>query len=249
MATITAHQHFARLFVRYVVMSGLFAASLRCRREMQRWSSSATELDRANLAQQMDEARLQALAPQIEPHFLFNTLATVRSLYGATRGRASMLDNLSPLPDDRIAAHARVESTVGREAVMAESYLSIQQIRMGARLTYSIDVSADLQGAPLPPMMLLTLVENAIKHGVGPQPEGGTISITAARKDGQLLLQVADTGRGFAKQLGNGAGLANVRARLAALYGASARLRLGVNRPHGVIMTIVLPLANTEGAG
>ena len=244
--------YFARFFLRYVVIGGLFAASYTMyRREMQRMEAlQQTELDRAVLAQQMDEARLQTLLAQIEPHFLFNTLATVRSLYRSEpAAAASMLDNLSRYLTIALPRMRESESTVGREAAMAESYLSIQQIRMGARLRYSIDVSADLQGAPLPPMMLLTLVENALKHGVGPQPEGGAIIITAARKDGQLLLQVADTGRGFAKQLGNGAGLANIRARLAALHGASARLRLGVNSPRGVIATIILPLADAEALG
>ncbi len=244
--------YFIRFFLRYVVIGGLFAASYTMyRREMQRMEAlQQTESDRAVLAQQMDEARLQTLLAQIEPHFLFNTLATVRSLYQSEpAAAASMLDNLSRYLTIALPRMRESESTVGREAAMAESYLSIQQIRMGARLRYSIDVSADLQGAPLPPMMLLTLVENALKHGVGPQPEGGAISITAARKDGQLLLQVADTGRGFAKQLGNGAGLANIRARLAALHGASARLRLGVNSPRGVIATIILPLADAEALG
>jgi len=248
----SAISDFVRFYVRYLVIGGLFAASYTMhRRETQRMEAlQQTESDRAVLAMQMDEAQLQTLLAQIEPHFLFNTLATVRSLYQSEpAAAASMLDNLSRYLTIALPRMRESESTVGREASMAESYLSIQQIRMGARLTYSIDVSSDLQGAPLPPMMLLTLVENALKHGVGPQPEGGSISITAARKDGQLLLQVADTGRGFAKQLGTGAGLANIRARLAALHGASARLRLGVNSPRGVIATIVLPLADAGAPG
>lgn len=243
---------FVWYFVRYATIGALFAASYTMhRREMQRMEElQRTELDRANLTQQMDEARLQALLAQIEPHFLFNTLATVRSLYQSEPAvAASMLDNLSRYLAVALPRMRESDSTFGREAALAEAYLSIQQIRMGTRLKFAIDVPDDLQRAHLPPMMLLTLVENAIKHGIGPLAGGGTIRISAARSDGQLTLQVADTGRGFAKQLGSGAGLANIRARLAALYGASARLRLGVNSPHGVIMTIVLPLANTEGAG
>ncbi len=90
-------------------------------------------------------------------------------------------------------------------------------------------------------MMLLTLVENAIKHGVGPLREGGAVSVRALRSEGRCSLEVADTGRGFTTQLGNGAGLANIRARLAARYGGDARLRLSRNEPKGVTATILLP--------
>ena len=240
---------FTQRFVRYLAIGALVGASFTMYRR-QRLRIDAlhqTELDQANLGQQLDEARLQALLAQIEPHFLFNTLANVRSLYQSDPSAAAqMLDNLTRYLTVALPRMRESDSTIGREAALAEAYLGIQQIRMGARLAFSIDVPADLQHAPLPPMMLLTLVENAIKHGLGQLKEGGTITIKATHGGGQLSLQVADTGRGFSKHLGNGAVLANIRARLGALHGASARLRLAVNAPRGVIATIVVPFSAIE---
>jgi len=202
------------------------------------------ELDAAQQRRQMEEARLQALLAQIEPHFLFNTLANVRGLYRVEPATASaMLENLTRYLTIALPRMRESKSTFAREAMLAEAYLAIQQIRMGSRLSFSIDIPPDVEKAPIPAMMVLTLVENAIKHGLGPLPEGGRIAIRAVRTDDQLSLEVADTGRGFAQELGNGGGLANIRARLSSLYGASARLRLSINVPHGVTATITLPRA------
>jgi LytS/YehU family sensor histidine kinase len=145
------------------------------------------------------------------------------------------------------------ESTLGREADLCESYLAIQRIRMGSRLAVAIDVPASLRDASVPPMLVLTLVENAIKHGVGPQREGGSVHLTARRDGARLMLAVADSGQGFVRSSGAGTGLANTRARLAALHGDAAALALGLNEPHGVVATIVLPyvplaMANVETA-
>ncbi|MEP6609507.1 MAG: histidine kinase [Burkholderiaceae bacterium] len=237
--------------LRYLIIGGLFAAVYTMRRrEQQRLEAlQRTELDRARLREQMDEARLQALAAQIEPHFLFNTLANVRSLYQTEPAAAtSMLDKLTRYLTIALPRMREADSTLDREAALAEAYLGIQQIRMGSRLAFSIHVPDDLRRSPMPPMMLLTLVENAIKHGIAPLPEGGAISISATRADGKLIVQVVDTGRGFVANLGSGAGLANIRARLRALYGSSARLGLGLNRPRGVTATLVLPVAGAEVA-
>ena len=133
------------------------------------------------------------------------------------------------------------ESTT--EALLAESYLSIQQIRMGRRLAFEIQIPDSLHDAPVPPMMLLTLTENAIKHGLNPLPEGGTIRISARVEGGQLRLRVVDSGQGFMQSSGGGTGLANIRARLAALYGPAARLNIGFNEPRGVTAIIDLPYA------
>ncbi len=235
---------FVFFFMRHVTLGGLFAAvyTIQVRERLRLAALQQAELDRARQHEQMDEARLQALLAQIEPHFLFNTLANVRSLYQSEPGAAAtMLENLIRYLTIALPRMRESESTFGREATLAEAYLGIQQIRMGRRLTFSIDIPENLQHAPVPAMMLLTLVENAIKHGLGPLPEGGAIEIRATRIEGQLALQVADTGRGFAQELGNGAGLANIRARLATLHGAAARLRLGINTPRGVTATIILP--------
>ncbi len=121
----------------------------------------------------------------------------------------------------RAAADAGRRSTLGREAALTESYLAIQRIRMGRRLTFDFEIPESLREAPMPPMMLLTLTENAIKHGLNPLPEGGFVRVSARVAGGQLRLQVADSGQGFTKTSGGGMGLANTRARLAAMYGGS----------------------------
>ena len=230
--------------LRYGVLILLLAAVLtfyRLREEHETATRQA-ELSRVRSEQQLDEARLAMLQAQIEPHFLFNTLATVRRLYQTDAAAAeAMLSNLMrylavALPEMRAAS-----STLGREAALAESYLEIQRMRMGRRLEFAIDIPQALREAAMPPMMLLTLVENAIKHGVAPVPEGGSVRVSAAAGDGELRLQVADSGQGFTKTSGGGTGLANIRARLAGLYGRAAQVALTQNRPRGVIATIALP--------
>jgi len=114
-------------------------------------------------------------------------------------------------------------------------------MRMGKRLAFEIDVPPDLMEAPFPPLMLPSLVENAIKHGLEPQREGGSVKITASAQDGTLRMSVADTGRGFSETPGAGVGLANIRERLAALYGDKGRLTLEAQEPHGVLATIEVP--------
>jgi signal transduction histidine kinase len=245
----SAGAYYTWYFIRYAALGLLVAAAYAMhRREQQRVAAlRQAELDQALLQEQMDEAHLQTLMAQIEPHFLFNTLANVRSLYQSDPATASaMLDNLVRYLAIALPRMRESESTFGREAMLAEAFLNVQKIRMGGRLSYSIDIPPDLADAPLPPMMLLTLVENAIKHGVGPLREGGTVCVRAVRTDGQCSLQVADTGRGFTAQLGSGAGLANIRARLAVLYGGNARLRLAHNDPQGVTATILLPAPRVD---
>lgn len=239
-----ASSHLVQRFIRYLTIGALFGASFTMYRRERLRNDALLETanDQAALGQQLDEARLQTLLAQIEPHFLFNTLATVRSLYQTDPDAAAhMLDNLSRYLTVALPRMRESESTLGREVALADAYLGIQQIRMGKRLVYRIDVPPGLQTAAMPPMMLLTLVENAIKHGLGQVSDGGSITITATEAAGSMSVQVADTGRGFAKQLGNGAGLANIRARLTALYGPAARLNLTVNTPRGVVATLVVP--------
>ena len=196
----------------------------------------------ARLDQQTAEARLQMLEAQIEPHFLFNTLANVKRLYDIDRGTgARMLRNLKEYLAVALPQMRETESTLGREVAHVTAYLNIQQIRMGRRLAFGIEVPASLHGARMPPLMLLTLAENAIKHGLAPSPRGGRIDLRAATADGRLRVEVADTGQGFAKSAGGGTGLAHIRARLDALFGDAASLSLRLDSPHGVIATIVLP--------
>jgi LytS/YehU family sensor histidine kinase len=189
------------------------------------------------------EARLQMLEAQIEPHFLFNTLAHVRRLYETDRDAGvRMLHNLRDYLSIALPRMRDGAATLGREIDHVASYLDIQQIRMGHRLAYAIDVPDALRDARLPPLMVLTLVENAVKHGLTPLPEGGHIDVRATATGTRLRIDVVDTGRGFAKSQGSGTGLANIRARLASAYGPSARLSLALGPAGGVIATLELPL-------
>jgi len=207
------------------------------------------DLDRARFIQQMDEAHLRMLQAQIEPHFLFNTLANVRRLYQTSPADASkMLDNLMRYFEVALPQMRAADSTLGREAALTESYLEIQRIRMGRRLEFGIDIPDRLRDATLPPMMLLTLAENAIKHGLAPLREGGSLTISAATNGDELHVRVADSGRGFTQSSGGGTGLANIRARLAGMYGAAGQLNLALNTPRGVIATLALPLSLTTPA-
>lgn len=196
-----------------------------------------------NLDRRMSEAQLQLLQSQIEPHFLFNALAHVRRLYRIEpRAGRTMIRHLSRYLGAALPALRETSIGLGHDLELAITYLNIQQIRMGQRLAFDVDVSEEARQARVPPMMITTLVENAIKHGLSALPEGGSVRI-AARANGHLLsIQVSDTGQGFQENLGTGVGLANIRARLAILYGTNAQLLLSQNVPRGVTATIVIPL-------
>jgi signal transduction histidine kinase len=193
------------------------------------------ECRRESLQAQMVEARLSALQAQIEPHFLFNTREMLSSLINYLR---------AALPTMREPG-----STLARELELVRSFLTILQMRMGDRLAFDIDAEPTIGAARLPPMVLPTLVENAIKHGLSPLPEGGRIRIRASVEDERrLVVQVEDNGAGFAASGGSGVGLANTRSRLAALYGTEASLSLAMAAPRGVVATVRLPLQFNEEA-
>lgn len=202
-----------------------------------------SECRRQMLQTQMVEARLSALQAQIEPHFLFNTLANVKRLYqtAPAQGR-EMLSSLINYLRAALPSMRQSGSTLGRELELARSFLTILKMRMRERLDFSIEHDPSLADARVPPMVLPTLVENAIKHGLAPLPEGGRIGISARRDGDDLLLEVRDNGAGFSGQAGAGVGLANTRSRLAALYGARANVKLAAGNPRGVTASIRLPL-------
>jgi signal transduction histidine kinase len=239
-----APDFFAYLWPRYAILGGMLTiVGEFYRREIASiGAAQQAEVDRVALEREMVEARLQVLQAQVEPHFLFNTLANVRRLYDkdpAAGGR--MLVNLMRYLEVALPRMRDNESTLGRDGELVEAFLRVQQIRMGQRLAFSVDIPAGLRERPVPPMMLLTLAENAIKHGLNPSPDGGLMRVTA-RVDGELLiLSVADTGVGFRPGSGSGTGLANIRARLAAQFGDGARLALENNDLGGVTATIALP--------
>jgi sensor histidine kinase YesM len=200
------------------------------------------ESERHRLEKSVLEARLQLMQAQVEPHFLFNTLANVQHLVetdapAASRVLSSLIHYLrAAVPQMREGA-----TNLGREIDMARAFLEIQSVRMGSRLEFAIEVPDPLKDRAFPPMMLISLVENAIKHGVDPCCECGRVVIRAEEVDGRLRVSVADTGEGITPKKGGGVGLANIRERLKALYGASARLVLEENAPHGVVAFIEVP--------
>jgi len=199
-------------------------------------------VDAARMDEQSAEARLQMLEAQIEPHFLFNTLAHVKRLYETDHGAGvRMMSNLKRYLAVALPQMRASDSTLGRELDHARAFLEIQRIRMGHRLEYGIVADDALLAASMPPLMLLTLVENAIKHGLTPQVGGGRVDIRAELADGHVTVSVADTGGGFTRSGGGGTGLANIRARLATRFGGRASLSLALNSPTGVIATITLP--------
>jgi signal transduction histidine kinase len=203
----------------------------------------ATQLRRLDAERHETDARLLSLQAQIEPHFLFNTLAHVQRLYEVEpeRGRA-MLSDLVDYLRSALPQMRRPGSTVGRELSLARAYLNVQQLRMGDRLRVDVEVSDALSLAALPPLMLVTLVENAIKHGVGPKPGGGTVRITAHAARERLRVEVHDDGVGLKIGAGAGRGLANIRARLATQFGSGARLEIGSGPSGGVRAAIDLPI-------
>jgi LytS/YehU family sensor histidine kinase len=133
-------------------------------------------------------------------------------------------------------------STVGREMDMAAAYLEIFKIRMGTRLSYEIELPHALRDQAFPPMMLITLVENAIKHGVDPCCDAGSVVLSAEVCGDRLSVRVADTGQGLQPKSGSGVGLTNIRERLATLFGKAGRLQLTENQPRGMVATIEVPL-------
>jgi len=197
---------------------------------------------RLDLARQMSEAQLQVLQSQVEPHFLFNSLAHVRRLYQTDpRAGRAMMHHLSRYLSAAQPALRQTSIGLGQELELAVAYLGVQKIRMGPRLEFDVDVSSDAREARVPPMTITTLVENAIKHGLSPLPEGGMVRIVARVNGDALSIRVSDTGQGFQANLGSGVGLANIRARLGMLFGPAAELSLHQNTPRGVTASIVAP--------
>lgn len=188
------------------------------------------------------EAHLRLLQAQIEPHFLFNTLANVSSLIeeDATQAR-QLLDHLIGWLRVALARTRDEKATLADELELLENYLRILVIRFGARLRWHIDVAEAVRTTRFPPMLLQPLVENAIRHGIEPKLGGGELTISAHLAQGVLHLQVEDDGVGFSDKPSGGAGLENVRARLHALYGDTATLTLQSNAVGGVSSILELP--------
>lgn len=200
------------------------------------------DLERAAL-----NAKLSALQAQVEPHFLFNTLANLKYLIRTDADTALlMLDHLvgylhNALPDMR-----SVSSTVERELALAGDYLSIMRIRMGERLRFRIDADAAVRALPFPPAMLISLVENAVRHGLESATRAGELLISAAVDGAALRVTVRDNGAGLSDQPGQGLGLANIHERLQLLYDGRASLTVAAPEDGGVEATLSVPLPARE---
>lgn len=205
----------------------------------------------AEAARQLAEARLRALQAQIEPHFLYNSLANVVGLIGPAPEQARhMLERFIAYLRASLDASRAERATLGSEIDLIATYLDVLQLRMGARLRYRIDVPDDLRQLPIPPLLLQPLVENAIAHGLEPKVAGGCLVLIASRARARVIIDVRDTGVGLrgdgsSRKPGGGVGLGNLRARLASLYGAAACVQLLENQDGGLTARLVLPFDET----
>ena len=202
------------------------------------------------------ESRLKLLETQLEPHMLFNTLANLRVLIGTDPARAQhMLDRMIAYLRATLSASRTTQHPLALEFERLRDYLELMAVRMGPRLAYSLDLPDALRDVPVPPLLLQPLVENAIRHGLEPQVEGGHITVrasTQASPQGLLLvIEVQDTGAGLPATLpapspGQSFGLAQVRERLATLHGAAGALELIAVQPSGTSATVTFPLKSAD---
>ena len=237
-----------------VVIYGLFGGGLALRAyfsEHRRWDEHHHVRELNALESRVHEAdlRLGVLQAQVEPHFLFNTLASVRALVRQDPAQAeATLDALvdflrATIP--KLREDRGLHATLGQQLDLCSSYLALMQVRMGGRLTYDVRADEALRAAPFPPSLLITLVENAIKHGIEQRPGPGRIEIDAVRDGDALRVQVRDDGAGLQPGLSTGVGLANVREQLAARYGARAAFVLSpAAEGRGVCAEIRVPLGS-----
>lgn len=201
------------------------------------------EAERERMARELSESQLRLLRAQIEPHFLFNTLGAVQQLAEQRAPEAASLTaNLIAFLRASLTEMRCEQASLGAEFKLVEAYLQVMQPRLGNRLRYSLDLPEALASVNMPSMILLTLVENAIKHGIEPALRGGEVNVSAALSGNNVVIRVVDTGAGMGAAPGAGVGLDNVRHRLQLAYGAAASLTLSDNaHADGVAADIVIP--------
>jgi sensor histidine kinase YesM len=260
---------FAGLIAGVVYASLLLIVLFVRRRTLQKRNEELQrQTEQERTARQLADARLKLMQAQVEPHFLFNTLASVQQLAeGKAPEAAALTRELIAFLRAGLAGLRGDTTTLEREFTMAAAFLAIMKTRMGDRLSYDVDLPVGLGNRVIPPAMLISLVENAIKHGLEPSTSGGALWIGAREVSGDdtttLVIEVRDTGLGLgagvSSTVGGGVGLANVRERLAAIFGERARLQIEENSPHGVIAMIEIteirpvevgtdPVANSSGS-
>ena len=247
------------LAILWVLASAVIKAMYKGRIQAEVKAAQAAEnAESEALKRQVIEARMAAMQAQVEPHFLFNTLASIDHLIEVDPPRASQMQkNLiallrASMPTMREANASGAVRDLGRELAVIKPYLEILKMRMEERLQTEIDVPEGLMSAEFPPMMIQGLVENAIKHGLEPKAEGGKLTVKAEIVHGKLAVTVADTGLGFGRAAtsGTGVGLANIRERLQLLHGNKASVTVTENQPSGTVVSITVPYRsrNEEGA-
>lgn len=234
-----------------VIGVGILAVLVAGERRIERQTFDARQQEQlATAARMLAEAQLRALQAQIEPHFLYNTLANVVSLIDSRPLDAKrMLERFIDYLRASLAASRAGSATLGAELELAASYLDVLGVRMGERLRWRIEADDACRALPIAPMLIQPLVENAVMHGLEPKVDGGEIVLRAAVDDGVLRVEVRDSGRGLVAsppRPGGGVGLSNLRARVRQLHGPGARLELLDNPGGGVVARLLLPLLHTE---
>ena len=219
-----------------------FIALVRQRDALARRQALGFQLERSELERQAVDARMRLLQAQVQPHFLFNTLANVRALVKAGSPQApAVLDSLIAYLRAAMPGLGDTDGSVARELALVRAYLDLMHLRMPDRLQFSVHADAEVLDLRCPPMALLTLVENAVRHGIDPAEEGGRIDVSVALRAGRCLVRVVDTGVGLeAGGEGTGTGLANLRERLRLVFG-DAQLRLAASTPHGAVAELEFP--------
>lgn len=255
MVTVSDHAKFEtdqRLFAGFMMLTVtglLFApwiavgAMLRQRDAFAREQALAFELERSQLERNALDARLRLLQAQVEPHFLFNTLANIQALVDAGSPQASkVLGSLIAYLRAAVPRMHQQGTTLGQELELVRAYLELMQMRMPDRLQYGLHIDPGAVSLHCPPMTLLTLVENAIRHGIDPSEVGGRIDVDVWLRDGRCLVRVTDTGVGLkVTGQGLGTGLSTLRERLQLAFAGAASLRLTEVTPHGVCAELDLP--------
>ena len=235
-----------------IVIYGLFGGGLALRAyfsERMRWDQhrNRQQLDAAHSEAREADLRLGVLQAQVEPHFLFNTLASVRALVRQDPAQAEQtLDALvdflrATIPKFR-EGESGLHASLGQQLDICHSYLQLMQVRMGGRLAYAVQVDPALRDLSFPPSLLITLVENAIKHGIEPRPGPGRIEVRASCDGDRLSVQVIDNGAGLQPGTGNGMGLANVREQLQSRFGGAAGFQLRPLQSGGAVAEVSIPV-------
>jgi hypothetical protein len=218
-------------------------ALVRQKEALARNQALAFQLERSELEREATDARLRLLQAQVAPHFLFNTLANVQALVDQGSPQApAVLRSLVAYLRAAVPRLDETATTLGQELQLVQAYLELMHMRMPDRLQFVLNVDEAARAVRCPPMTLLTLVENAVRHGIDPSEEGGRIDILVQLRDGRCFVRISDTGAGLVQaNSGLGTGLASLRERLHLAFGDAAQLRIAAQQPRGVSAELEFP--------